>query len=307
MAAQPKKGKEDGGFMVKVATFIVDRRNLFFLLFGIALIFSVVSMNWVQVENAMSAYLPKTTETRQGLDRMEEQFITYGTAKVMVMNISYGEAEKISEKIEGLEDVIMLTFDNTEEHYNNFSALYDITFGYEETDDRALEALDEVETMLAGYDIYVSTSMGDASAEQIASEMQVISVLVAIVVVSVLLLTSETWAEVPVLLLTFCAAALITKGTNFFMGTISFVSNSVTIVLQLASHQGGKYHGFKQSHTGDIFQFADYGRRADCHDVYAVRHRQRYGALPDPGNCAESPGGFPFDAGIDYAFWQCDG
>lgn len=36
------------------------------------------------------------------------------------------------------------------------------------------------------------------------------------------------------LLLTFCAAALITKGTNFFMGTISFVSNSVTIVLQLA-------------------------------------------------------------------------
>ena len=64
--------------------------------------------------------------------------------------------------------------------------------------------------------------------------MTVISVLVAIVVVSVLLFTSQTWAEVPVLLLTFCSAALITKGTNFMMGTISFVSNSVTIVLQLA-------------------------------------------------------------------------
>ena len=75
MAAQPKKEKKDGEFMVKVATFIVDRRNLFFLLFGIALIFSVVSMNWVKVENAMSAYLPDTTETRQGLDCMEEQFI----------------------------------------------------------------------------------------------------------------------------------------------------------------------------------------------------------------------------------------
>ena len=54
MSAESKKGKEDGGFMVKAATFIVDRRNLFFLLFGIALIFSVVSMNWVKVENAMS-------------------------------------------------------------------------------------------------------------------------------------------------------------------------------------------------------------------------------------------------------------
>ena len=97
-----------------------------------------------------------------------------------------------------------------------------------------MEALDEVEALLNGYDIYVSTSMGDASAKQIASEMQIISILVAIVVISVLLFTSETWAEVPVLLLTFCAAALITKGTNFAMGTISFVSNSVTIVLQLA-------------------------------------------------------------------------
>ena len=76
--------------------------------------------------------------------------------------------------------------------------------------------------------------MGDASSEQLAQEMATISILVAIVVVSVLLFTSQTWAEVPVLLLTFCSAALITKGTNFITGTISFVSNSVTIVLQLA-------------------------------------------------------------------------
>ncbi len=230
----PKDKKEDAGFMVKVATFIVDRRNLFFLLFGIAIIFSVIAMNWVSVENALSAYLPDTTETSQGLDRMEEQFITYGTAKVMVTNIPYETAEDISEQLEAMDSIIMLTFDNTSEHYNNFSALYDITFGYDEKDDRALEALDEVEQMLSDYDIYVSTDMGDASAEQIASEMQVISVLVAVVVVTVLLLTSQTWAEVPVLLLTFIAAALITKGTNFLMGTISFVSNSVTIVLQLA-------------------------------------------------------------------------
>ena len=220
--------------MIKVATFIVDRRNLFFLLFGIAIVFSLVSMNWVKVENAMSAYLPKTTETSQGLDRMEEQFVTYGTAKVMVANIPYETAEELSEDIENHDAVIMLSFDSSKDHYNNFSALYDITFRYEETDARALQALDEIKEMLSGYDTYVSTSMGDASAEQIESEMQVISVLVAVVVVTVLLLTSQTWAEVPVLLLTFVSAALITKGTNFMMGTISFVSNSVTIVLQLA-------------------------------------------------------------------------
>lgn len=234
MEENQKKNGDDSGFMLKVATFIVDRRNLFFLLFGIALIFSLISMNWVKVENALSAYLPDTTETSQGLDRMEEQFITYGTAKVMVTNIPYDEAYALYEKIEALDTVIMLDFENTTEYYNNFSALYNITFAYPEDDDRALEALNEVETMLEGYDIYVSTAMGDASAEQLAQEMSTISILVAIVVVSVLLFTSQTWAEVPVLLLTFCSAALITKGTNFITGTISFVSNSVTIVLQLA-------------------------------------------------------------------------
>lgn len=233
-----KKEKEsleqDGNFMIKVATFIVDRRNLFFLLFGILIIFSVVAMGWVKVENSLSAYLPDTTETSQGLDLMEEQFITYGSAKVMVANITYDEAQDIADDIEARDDVIMLDFDSTENYFNNFSALYSITFKYEETDDRALQGLEEIEESLDGYDIYVSTSMGDASAEQIESEMNTISVLVAIIVVTVLIFTSQTYAEVPVLLLTFVAAAALSMGTNFLLGTISFVSNSVTVVLQLA-------------------------------------------------------------------------
>ena len=228
------KEKDDASFMVKVATFIVDKRNLFFLIFGIAIIFSLVSSSWVKVENALSAYLPDSTETSKGLSRMENEFITYGSAKIMVTNITYETACEISDMIEDMDSVVMLTFDDTSEHYNNFSALYDVTFNYPETDDRALEALSELEDKLSGYDIYVSTTMGDASAEQIESEMSVITVLVAIIVVTVLLLTSKTWAEVPVLLLTFVASMLITNGTNFIMGTISFVSNSVTVVLQLA-------------------------------------------------------------------------
>ena len=106
MEEKIKNNKEDGDFMLKVATFIVDRRNLFFLLFGIAIIFSLVSMNWVKVENELSAYLADTTETSQGLDRMEEQFITYGTAKVMVTNIPYDEAYALYEQIEALDSVI---------------------------------------------------------------------------------------------------------------------------------------------------------------------------------------------------------
>lgn len=234
MSKENKGMGEESNFMIKVATFIVDRRNLFFLLFGIVIIFSVISMNWVEVENSLPAYLPDSSETSQGLDLMEEQFITYGSAKVMATNITYEEAERIADDIRNMPEVSMLNFENSKDYYNNFSALYDITFRYEEKDDRALEALDSIKEMLSDYDIYVSTSMGDASAEQIASEMNIVSVLVAIIVVTVLIFTSQTYAEVPVLLLTFIAAALISNGTNYLLGKISFVSNSVTVVLQLA-------------------------------------------------------------------------
>jgi predicted RND superfamily exporter protein len=232
--SKEKEQEQESSFMVKVATFIVDKRNLFFLIYILLTIFSAFSSSWVKVENSLAAYLPDTAETSIGLDLMEEEFVTYGTAKFMVCNITYDDAEELADEIEDMDMIGMLDFDNTTDHYNNFSALYDVTFAYDENDDKCLEALDELKEYLSDYDIYVSTSLGDQSSETIASEMSVIVVLVAIIVVVVLLLTSQTWAEVPVLLLTFVSAAVVSMGTNFIFGTISFVSNSVTVVLQLA-------------------------------------------------------------------------
>ena len=61
MSREPKNNEE--GFMYKLASFIVDKRNLIFLIVAIGLVFSVFSRNWVQVENQLSAYLPKDSET----------------------------------------------------------------------------------------------------------------------------------------------------------------------------------------------------------------------------------------------------
>lgn len=230
-----QKAKKGGNqAMLKICGFIVDKRNLFFLLFGILIIFSAISRNWVNVENSMSHYLPDSTETKQGLDLMEQEFVTYGTCNVMVANVSYEQAQSIGRDLEFMPGIFSVDYDDTEEHYNNGSSYYNVTFDYDEKDDRCLEVLDRVKEKLDGYDYYLSTTLGDIEAELIAEEMNVIVVLVAIVVVTVLLLTSQAYAEVPVLLITFVAAAILQMGTNFIFGTISFVSNSVTVVLQLA-------------------------------------------------------------------------
>ncbi len=234
MNMEKQEEKAGNSLMLKICAFIVDKRNLFFLIYAILCIFSVIARGWVGVENQLAEYLPDTSETRQGLDLMEEQFTTYGTTKVMVANISYDQALEIQSDLEQIDGIFSVDVDESEKHYANGSALFDITFDYDESDDQCLVLLDQVKEYFDGYDYYLSTSLGDTQSELIAAEMNVISVIVVIVVVAVLLFTSQAYAEVPVLLLTFGSAALVQMGTNFLLGTISFVSNSVTIVLQLA-------------------------------------------------------------------------
>lgn len=220
--------------MLKICGFIVDKRNLFFLIFAILAIFSAFSRNWVNVENDMAYYLPSSTETRQGLDLMEEEFVTYGSISVMVANVSYDQGEAIANDIEIMDGVFSVDFDNTNEFYNNGTAKLAITFDYDEKDDRCLEVQNSIKEYLTGYDYYLITALGDIEAQMINDEMKVISVIVVVIVLSVLLLTTQAYAEIPVLLITFGGSAILQMGTNFVFGTISFVSDSVTIVLQLA-------------------------------------------------------------------------
>ena len=226
--------KAGNSFMTKLATFIVDKRNLFFLLTIIMLIFSAFSRNWVEVESELSAYLPADSETKQALDVMEEQFTTYGSAQIMIANISQSQAEELKDQIAGIKGVQGVEYDNTEDHYNNASALYDITFDYDESDNDCLISLDAIESALSSYDLYVSSDLGNPEQEAIDREVSIIMVYVAVIIVLVLLFTSQTYAEVPVLILTFVVAMILNLGTNFLLGKISFVSNSVTSILQLA-------------------------------------------------------------------------
>ena len=243
--------KTSYNFLYKLSELVVDKRNLVFLVVIIGLIFSVFSSSWVEVENDLSAFLPDGSPSKEGLDVMDEQFVTYGTAAVMISTISISEAWDVKEKIENISGVQSVAFDETTSHYNNASSLYTITFDYSENDEKCVELLETVKSELSAYDLYISTELGNTLQETIDQEVSIIMVIVAIIVVVVLLFTSQTYAEVPVLLLTFVVAMILNNGTNFILGKISFVSNSVTSILQLALSLDYAVifcHRFKEEH-----------------------------------------------------------
>lgn len=110
-----------------------------------------------------------------------------------------------------------------------------VTFDEEADTEATQQHLTEVLDALSDYDVYYSSDIGqeERDADDLNNDMIVILLLAAVVIVAVLLFTSTTYAEIPVYLTTFIVAAILNKGTNYWFGTISFVTNSIAVVLQL--------------------------------------------------------------------------
>lgn len=236
MSSNTGEKKEKQGFWMAVSSFIVNKRKAIILLFIFAAIYSVICMNKVGINQDITSYLPATSETRVGLTAMNEEFITYGSARVMVCNITYTEAEALAKDLRTLNNVKEVAFDNTADHYQGSNALFDITVNGSDDAPDAIAGLDAVEALLQDYDVYVSSSVGatEKSMASLSNDMNLILVLAVLIIVAVLFISTKAFMEIPVLLITFGMAALLNKGSNFWLGEISSVTDSIAVVLQLA-------------------------------------------------------------------------
>ena len=228
----------------RISAYIVNKRKAFMVFFILAAVFSVFSSSWVKVSNKLSDYLPESTKTKQGLDVMDENFTTFGTAKVMVNNIDYEKALELSTKLKEIAGVSRVDFydksdsdyenKNIEDYYKDFAALYTISFEDVEDSKLVQEAIVKVREAVSTYDNVVYTTIDKDDAKSLNEDMKVIGILVVIIIVGVLIFTSQTYAEILIFMLTFAVAILLNVGTNFIFGRISFVTKAVGVVLQLA-------------------------------------------------------------------------
>ena len=220
-------------FMERLAGFIVDKRYLFILIFAGLCIMSIFTSNSVRVDEDLTNYLPDDSETRQGLAIMEREFITYGDARVMVSNITYAKAEELASMLREVDGVKSVEISQDPEHFKDASALFEVTFEGEKLDGVAIQGVEHVREALSGYDTYIYTEVGNPTGIILEKEMNMVLVILVCIIILVLLLTSHTYAEVPILLITFGVAVWVNKGTNYWFGEISFITNSIAAVLQL--------------------------------------------------------------------------
>ncbi len=238
--------KKSKNLMINIATFIVNKRNAFVVLFAIACIYSALSISKVSVIDDLTDYLSDSTETRQGLDIQDEEFITYGSAKVLITNISYENARKAAESLEeidGISDVLFYDYideddlyedETLSDYYKDASALLNVSFDEAEETELSQKAMQKMRKQLSDYQVYFYTTVDKDDAADLQEDMKVIMVLMVIIILGVLLFTSGTYMEILIFAVTFLVAILLNMGTNYWFGSISFISNAVAAVLQLA-------------------------------------------------------------------------
>lgn len=246
MSMEEKKINHTDDIMLKIATFVVNKRNAFVVLFAVAVVYCLMSISKVQVINELTDYLPETTETRQGLDIMDEEFLTFGSAKILVTNITYENAlqkAKELEKIRGIDKVSFYDWDDEdgtyddealEDYYKDASALYTISFDEEEDTELSQKAIAEVRSKLSEYQTYVYTTVDKDDSAELKEDVKYILIVAVAIILMVLIFTSGTYMEIVIFLITFVVAIILNAGTNYIFGSISYISNAVAAVLQLA-------------------------------------------------------------------------
>lgn len=231
--------------------FIIKNCHKIEVIFVVFLFLSIVMAPFVNVNYNLANYLPERVQSRAGLDLMEDTFGYPGTARVMVDDVSLYEAKTYKDRLEAVKGVdsiswldssnsvyssdAFLNFSSLDEYYKDGSALFQVIFEKGDDEKETFQALNEMMEITGEKGHFAGPAVQNKSrAENVSKQMNTIIVAGVIVIYLILTLTTTSWFE-PVLYLTVMGVAIvINKGTNVFLGQISFLTDSVSAVLQLA-------------------------------------------------------------------------
>lgn len=126
-------------FLIKLGDLIANIRYFSLVLFLLLTVFCFLNINNVSINDSIVSYLPNDTETKYGLELMDDEFGSLANIKLMIENISIDDAKEVATELSTINNVKEVLFNETENYYKNDKALYVIEI--EELDDKELNQL----------------------------------------------------------------------------------------------------------------------------------------------------------------------
>ena len=237
---------------LRLARFIIKKQKWIESVFAAGCLFSLIAMLFVNVNYDLTEYLPDTARSHIGLDQMEAAFGYPGTARVMLKDVSLYEAKQYKDRLEAVDGVDQILWcdstvniyagedfidvESIEDYYKDGCAVMDVTFDEGDTSAKTAQAIEQMQAITGEKGYYVGMAVQTKSlTENVESEMSLILTVAVIMIFAVLCITTNAWSEPFLFLLVMGVAILLNRGTNIFIGTVSFLTDNVAMVLQLAT------------------------------------------------------------------------
>ncbi|MDD2362004.1 MAG: MMPL family transporter [Oscillospiraceae bacterium] len=238
--------------MKRLIQLVVKHKKSVLIIFFILAAAGTLLSTRVSVNYDMVDYLPKDAQSTVAISIIEEEFAGDApNARVMLENITIQEALEYKKSLSAISGVSSVSWldnvigkdnlittpleflDNsiTENYYKDGNALLSIS----------IKSGQELDTVNAIYDLIgdngaVGGDAANSSAFQSMTESEVFSAMAYVIpiVLIILILSTTSWLEPLLFLITIGVAVVINMGTTAFSDEISYITQTVTPILQLA-------------------------------------------------------------------------
>lgn len=232
---------------------IINHRKLIEKIFTVLVVLSLICAPMVGINYDLTKYLPDSSPSAQALDIMEDEFTYPGMGRVMLKDVTLYEAKNIKDRIADVDGVDMvmwadlttniygssefIDYDDIDDYYHedNQTAYMDIVFKNKDSSTQTHKAIRQIEQIVGDRGLVAGSATSDTNlGPTINKEIARVMVLAVIIIYIILTITTTSWFEPVMFLSVLGIAIVINMGTNIFLGEISFLSNAVGAVLQLA-------------------------------------------------------------------------
>lgn len=260
--------------MQKFGRGVVKLRVPILIVSVLLLIPSIFGFLSTRINYDILSYLPSDIETMKGQDIMLDEFGKGGFSLVMLDGMEDKDVEKVKEKIEKVDHVCDVLWYDTladvslpkevlpDDIYDFFntdnSTMMAVFFDEATSADGSLEAVKEIRS-IAGEQCFVSgMSSVVEDIKDLTMQEAPMYVVIAVILTSIILaLTMDSFLIPLFFMLSVGMAIIYNMGTNFIQGEISFITEALAAVLQLAvtiDYSIFLWHSYKEEkekHPGD--------------------------------------------------------
>lgn len=218
--------------MKKITDFIINKRYWILGLFIILLIISAILSSKVNINYDISKYLPNTSETRIGMDIMDNEFDEAESYfNLMFKGLTDDEKDEIYNYLNSVNGVSSIDYENNDDYNKNDATLYVIHVDDAEDSKLATDVYKEITEKYKDSEIYTSGAIADRNTDVLPIWIVVLAVGCAVVI---LIIMCESYIEPFLFLVTILMAVVLNNGTNIIFNNISNITSSISAILQMA-------------------------------------------------------------------------